>query len=388
MEKIRRMMMDLINAEIFGGEYSSADFGVPTNDELKALYKLSKSHDLVHIVADALIKRQLIEDENVKNVFEAAIMSAVFRYENINGELETIKKALSEAKIPFIPLKGSVIRKFYPEPWLRTSCDIDILIHENDVKAATDILTSKFGFTLEDRAYHDYSLYSSTGIHLELHFSIKENCKNLDKVLQCAWDYAIPSLESPYEFVFTNEFILFHLYAHAAYHFVEGGGCGIRPFIDVKLLKQNIEYDAVKLTSLLSEAKISVFADNFDKLYRAWFDGGEYDETVLEMEAFVLNGGVYGNVQNRTATRRTSKKGAFRNLWARLWLPYETLCEYYPKLKGRRILQPFYEIKRWFKLFKKDVRKRSVNELKVNTEISEDKVASAEKMLKDLGLSE
>lgn len=388
MEKIRRMMMDLINAEIFGGEYSSADFGVPTNDELKALYKLSKSHDLVHIVADALIKRQLIEDENVKNVFEAAIMSAVFRYENINGELETIKKALSEAKIPFIPLKGSVIRKFYPEPWLRTSCDIDVLIHENDVNAATEILTSKFGFTLEDRAYHDYSLYSSTGIHLELHFSIKENCKNLDKVLQCAWDYAIPSLESPYEFVFTNEFILFHLYAHAAYHFVEGGGCGIRPFIDVKLLKQNIEYDAVKLTSLLSEAKISVFADNFDKLYRAWFDGGEYDETTLEMEAFVLNGGVYGNVQNRTATRRTSKKGAFRNLWARLWLPYETLCEYYPKLKGRRILQPFYEIKRWFKLFKKDVRKRSVNELKVNTEISEDKVASAEKMLKDLGLSE
>lgn len=388
MEKIRRMMMDLINAEIFGREYSSADFGVPTNDELKALYKLSKSHDLVHIVADALIKRQLIEDENVKNVFEAAIMSAVFRYENINGELETIKKALSEAKIPFIPLKGSVIRKFYPEPWLRTSCDIDVLVHENDVKAMTEILTSKFGFTLEDRAYHDYSLYSSTGIHLELHFSIKENCKNLDKVLQCAWDYAIPLPESPYEFVFTNEFILFHIYAHAAYHFVEGGGCGIRPFIDVKLLKQNIEYDADKLTSLLSEAKISVFANNFDKLYRAWFDGGEYDETTLEMEAFVLNGGVYGNVQNRTATRRTSKKGAFRNLWARLWLPYETLCEYYPKLKGRRILQPFYEIKRWFKLFKKDVRKRSVNEIKVNTEISEDKVASAEKMLKDLGLSE
>lgn len=388
MEKIRRMMMDLINAEIFGREYSSADFGVPTNDELKALYKLSKSHDLVHIVADALIKRQLIEDENVKNVFEAAIMSAVFRYENINGELETIKKALSEAKIPFIPLKGSVIRKFYPEPWLRTSCDIDVLIHENDVKAATEILTSKFGFTLSHREYHDYSFYSVAGVHLELHFSIKEDCKNLDSVLVRAWDYAYPLTDGSYEYAFTNEFFIFHVYAHAAHHFKDSGGCGIRPFIDVKLLKQNIEYDAVKLASLLSEAKISVFADNFDKLYRAWFDGGEYDETALEMEAFVLNGGVYGNVQNRTATRRTSKKGAFRNLWARLWLPYETLCEYYPKLKGRRILQPFYEIKRWFKLFKKDVRKRSVNEIKVNTEISEDKVASAEKMLKDLGLSE
>ena len=36
MEKIRRMMMDLINAEIFGGEISSADVGELTNDELKS----------------------------------------------------------------------------------------------------------------------------------------------------------------------------------------------------------------------------------------------------------------------------------------------------------------------------------------------------------------
>ena len=112
MDKIRRIMMSLINAEIFGGEISSADVGELTNDELKSLYKLSKSHDLVHIVADALIKHNLIANEDIKSVYESAIMSAIFRCENINCEFDSIKSALSDAKIKFIPLKGAVIRKF------------------------------------------------------------------------------------------------------------------------------------------------------------------------------------------------------------------------------------------------------------------------------------
>ena len=35
---------------------------------------------------------------------------------------------IKKVQIPFLPLKGSVIRQYYPEPWMRTSCDIDILV--------------------------------------------------------------------------------------------------------------------------------------------------------------------------------------------------------------------------------------------------------------------
>jgi hypothetical protein len=45
-------------------------------------------------------------------------------------EFERICLVLEKAKIPHIPLKGSVLRKLYKEPWLRTSCDIDILVQE------------------------------------------------------------------------------------------------------------------------------------------------------------------------------------------------------------------------------------------------------------------
>ena len=98
------------------------------------VYKLSKAHDVAHLVGDALNKNGVFEnlpadlDENeraaiatVKEKFDEQIFTAVYRYENINYELERLKETLEEAKIPFIPLKGSVIRKYYPEPWMRTS---------------------------------------------------------------------------------------------------------------------------------------------------------------------------------------------------------------------------------------------------------------------------
>lgn len=48
-------------------------------------------------------------------------MIAIYRYEKINYELNRLRSALNEAQIPFIPLEGSVLRQYYPEPWMRTS---------------------------------------------------------------------------------------------------------------------------------------------------------------------------------------------------------------------------------------------------------------------------
>ena len=57
-------------------------------------------------------------------------------------------------------------------------------------------------------------------------------------------------------------------------------------------------------------------------------------------------------------------------------------------VEGKRVLQPFYEIKRWLKLFRKGVFRRSVKELKANTSMSQEKVDETKAMLKDLGLSD
>ena len=413
MDKICRAMMNLIGSEICGNAVCADEIKALSDDELKALYKLSKSHDLAHLVGNALIKNSLLDEENpngdenhdgdktqgagenhsgvirseIKQKFEKQILTAIYRYENINSELETLKTAFEEEKIPFIPLKGSVIRQYYPEPWLRTSCDIDILVHEEDIERAIAVLTDKNGYTLEKKAYHDYSLFSPAGVHLELHFNIKENRDKIDKLLIKAWDYAFKRAENSFEYHFTNEFFLYHQLAHASYHFV-GGGCGIRPFIDVFLLEKHLKYDQNKLDELLTEGGIKTFSDDFYHLSKVWFAGEKHSEITEKMEIFLLSGGVYGNAENKTASEQSRNKGKAGNIFKRIWMPYDHLIILYPDLKGKRILQPFYEIKRWCKLFKKDIFKKSMRELKTNTSMSQEKVDETKAMLKDLGLSD
>ena len=173
MENIIRVMMDLIAYEVCGQEIDKSQYTL-TDEELVKLYKLAKSHDLAHLVGDALIKNNLIEDGEIKAKFQKQIMLAVYRYEKINYELGRLRKVLNEAKIPFIPLKGSVLRRYYPEPWMRTSCDIDVLVHESDLERAVSALTSAAGYKADSKGSHDVGMFSDSGVHLELHYSLIE----------------------------------------------------------------------------------------------------------------------------------------------------------------------------------------------------------------------
>ena len=125
MKNIVQTMTALIASEVCGKAIDPSQDPF-SDEELAALYKLSKAHDLAHLVGDALIKNKLISNAEIKSKFEKQLMTAVYRYEQINYELNCLRKVLNEAQIPFLPLKGSVLRRYYPEPWMRTSCDIDL----------------------------------------------------------------------------------------------------------------------------------------------------------------------------------------------------------------------------------------------------------------------
>lgn len=196
MENVIKTITECVKFELCADNSGNNEKVLPDTSArfLSALYGVSKKHDIAHLVGDALIKNGLIENGDIKSQFQNQIVMAIYRYENLNYELGRISKILEETKIPFIPLKGAVIRKFYPEPWMRTSCDIDILVHENDLEMATAVLKEKLGYTYErkEKGSHDIQMYSLSGVHLELHYTLLEEGRLLkaDKILSKIWDYA------------------------------------------------------------------------------------------------------------------------------------------------------------------------------------------------------
>ena len=365
---------------------------------LSELYRLSKAHDVAHLVGDSLSKCGVFANlpdtleeneratiEKIKAKFDEQIFTAVYRYENINYELERLKEAMEEAEIPFIPLKGSVIRKYYPEPWMRTSCDIDILVKKEDLDKASLFLTSNLQYLKEERATHDISFFSSNGVHIELHFDLVEEgrAKNAIKILSGVWEQVVLSKGSNYCYEMHDAFFYFYHIAHMAKH-LESGGCGVRPFIDLLILDNMDHADNNERNELLSKGALLQFANASRKLSKVWFIGDASDDISGQMQEFVLQGGSYGSVDNRVAAKK--KHGKIRYLLSRIFIPWAKLKRYYPILEKDPILMPIMQIRRWFMLLNPNVRKMVKMELAANKNIQNTQLKDTQTLLKNIGL--
>lgn len=384
MERITRIMMQMLCSEITGKPLEQGLSEELAEADWDRLLAVSAHHDVAHLLGDLIAREELRVPEKPKNAFDEAFCEAVLRAQLFEAELKRLGTVFQKADIRFLPLKGAVIRRLYPEPWMRTSCDIDILIRPEDTKKAKALLTKDLNYRFEKQAYHELSMYSPSGVHLELHFTIEEHTPTLDRVLKNCWEYAEPVKEGSCCYRFQNAFLVFYSVAHAAYHF-NVGGCGVRPLIDQFLLEQKVTYDRAVYDNLIKEANLTTFEEHFTRLWRVWFSGEAHDELTKRMESYILTAGVYGSLENRE-TVRIIKRGRFGNLLNRIWLPYDLLIVKYPSLKGKRILQPLYEIRRWFTLFKKGKMKTIQKEVKTNLAVDPGQKEQIHSLLKDLNL--
>ena len=357
-----------------------------TEEELQNLYVLTKRHDLAHLIGDALDKNGLLpEDSEIKKRFFNERNMAVYRYEQLQYELDCIKEIFEQEQIAFMPLKGSVIRLFYPEPWMRTSCDIDILVHEEDLQKSIAILKEKRNYICEMIGEYDAQLYSEGGVHIELHYQLVDSESKISesKILKQIWEYEKNSKQY-YRKMSDEMFYCYHI-SHIAKH-LKFGGCGIRSLMDIWILNHKIAHDKSEREALLQKAELLTLAKALENLSEVWFSGKEADALSEELAQYVLKGGVYGSLGNKIAAQQSRKKNKFVYILSRVFLPYGQLKYTYPKLQKYPILYPFYVVKRWFKLFEKESKQKAVKELHETTGGDKEKHERIRKLLQDLDI--
>lgn len=355
-------------------------------DEEKFLFKLAKEQDLAHLIAFAIKDNSLLKDDTVKQKFNKMKFLAVMRREQQAYEFNAIKKTFNEQKIPFIPLKGAILCSYYPQDWLRTSCDIDILVKEQDLERAVNALTSINGYTTDNKInYHDVSLFSPSNVHLELHFNVLEAQENLDKGLSLIWNYASQLEDGGYECQLTNEFVVFHMIAHMVYHFLKGG-CGVRTIMDVYVAQKELELNKDKLYQLLQMCNITKFYDSITELTNVWFSNAKHNKTTKMLENYVLSGGIYGSLENRMKVDGTKVEGKKAHVIRRIFCPYSIMKNRYPILRKHKWLLPFYEIVRWVQTIFSGKTKRLKREIEILNNTSDSEKAEFREFLDEIGL--
>lgn len=379
------VLMALLRAEVCGGAVTEEVKAALTPQLLGSVYALAKGHDLAHIAGQALGKLGMLTNDETSNQFRRQTMLALMRHSQLDHEYAQICKTLAQAQISFIPLKGSVIRAYYPEGWMRTSCDVDILIHEADERTAIDSLVQTLKYAYSGQWFGTHSLHSPGGIHFELHCSCVEEdeSEQVAQVLHGIWELTDPDPDCPGKRLLTDEMFYFYHIAHMVKHIKEGG-CGIRPFMDLWILRHRVEHAPEKRDDLLRRGGLLTFARAAERLSEVWFSGAEMDPLSRQLARFVLGGGVYGNMENRVAVKQSQLDSRGKYLLSRIFEKYDVLQYRFPVLQKHKWLYPFAQVYRWIRLLFNGNMKRSVRELERNATVSRQESMSTAELLESL----
>ena len=169
---------------------------------------------------------------------------------------------------------------------------------------------------------------------------------------------------------------------HMVYHFLNGG-LGIRPFLDLWLIRHKTNYDEDTVEKMCRDCGILKFYKECCYLSEVWLAGKKHTTTSISLQHYCIEGGVFGTSKNALLSKKRKHKG-FSYIIHRLFISSNALKETYPFLKRHPILLPFYQIRRWpDALITK--RKRIKKEIREFSSIETNEIDSFDRLMKRVG---
>lgn len=348
MEATVREFLHLLGASV-GGARLPEGFSVTDGG---TLFSLAERQGLGGALAPVLLREGLL-DEGALAPFLDARLEGIRVTTLLSHELTRITAVLENADIDYVCLKGAYLRALWPAPWMRTSCDIDILIREADLARATDVICEALGYTARPVGFRDVSLYApGDSVHLELHFSLRDPAAR-SAALGAAWEYAA-RIGDTHEHRLRPDFAIFFLLFHLLGHMDTGGG-GIRPVIDLALLRRE-PYDEATLGALLADCGLSRFAEAVFSLGDAILAGDAVEGLPAALAEWLIRGGLYGEMHRHAVVKRAKgstravRRTRRRYVLVRLFPKRRELAITYPALAQHAWLYPVCVLRRIFHL--------------------------------------
>lgn len=302
---------------------------LPNDVDFEKLYEFGRSHGVENMLYVGLKGLNIDVPKDVFQKFYYSYLMSIKIDTLQTMELEKISNAFEEAEIDFIPLKGSVVKYFYPMPNYRRSGDIDVLVKREYEEKAQKVLTRHLGYLpLEDsKSYEVHVTYTSKShVHIELHRQILRSSNRAYRTFRNVWKYANASANETHEHKLSAELLYTYQLAHLCQH-IYRGGAGIRMLMDFFVLKDSMKFDDNALKKLLKKSNLVKIDNYVNKVVDKWFgdtySNGREVETLVDI---ILSGGSFGTCEMREKIHdSTGISGKTRQLSKRVFLPTDKL---------------------------------------------------------------
>lgn len=314
--------------------------------------KFCERHCISNIVAYALNQFNSDVPQDVKNYFDDVIYQSLAKEARLEVEVSELIDCFEKNGIEHMLLKGFVIKNFYPQPDMRSMCDVDILVGTK-LDSAMQVLF-QHGYKLKERDNLHDCYFKKPFINIELHSSLMdEELADLYKYFRTGFEKAEKLSGFNFRYILQKEDFYIYMLAHLAKHFRRTGS-GVRSVADVYVfLLSNPDLDFDYIDSEFEKLGLLMFSRRIRSVAFKWFSRGvvDYNDPV---EEYILSSGTYGSLLNLELNRFLQDNDDNGNFRFKKFLyfksvvfpDYEYMVARYPQLKTKKFLLPFFWIKR------------------------------------------
>jgi hypothetical protein len=343
---------------------------LPKIVEFKEVLPLFKFHSLENILyyASELGLINLSNEEKLKltKIHQTAIYKTAFQ----EAELLQISEAFTNAKIPFLPLKGSIIKHLYPKIDMRSMADLDILVEKKNLRKVTPLLIN-LGYELISKGGNHDVYHKQPFMNIEIHRHMIDESYQLANYYEDIWKKVIPKDIKTTQLVLSSEDFYLFLIAHSAKHYGTGG-TGIRSVLDIYIfLKHFPALNNDYLKRELVKMGLVNFERHFRTLAHGWFEDIPLSEEELELEDYLIKSGVYGTTSHAVISRlsledetKSLRYRKWKFIWLRAFPSFRTMKRIFPSLRYLPFMVPLYYLIRIMKAIYKGSAKKQIFELK------------------------
>lgn len=280
---------------------------------------------------------------------------SITRCEQQQAAVAEIERAFGDAEIPHLLFKGAVVRRYYPDPAMRTMGDVDMAVHPID-RLRADGVMRRLGFSRDEQTGEVWS-YRREQVLVEMHTVVRRfDAETQDaEVYDTLWADARQKHGATYHLSDAAEaaFCVAHLTSHFC-----SGGCGLRQLMDVAVLYKRFPDEELwqGVLTVLESLKTATFARHLLWLCGEWFDVEVAsslcepldEETTDAMRARLLADGTFGT-DERVAfaqMRKERRAGRAGGVMRRLFPPAEYLRRQYGYAAKHTALLPLAYVHR------------------------------------------
>lgn len=269
----------------------------PVGIDFEAIFELAKKQDVENIVFLSIDQLENNIDSNLYSIWQEAYYKRMKYSAFQDMALEELIEAFTKAGIDCMPLKGSVIKNYYPSPDLRSMGDIDFLVKEQNRKIVRDIMHS---LDYEDDILDDGQVdgfKKGKLTYVEIHYDFSEENHVMHEIFTIDWDKLIPTeTEHLYQMTFED------LYFFNTGHYVKNmhnKGMGLRGVVDTFVLWNRLsDEEKASLINRFEIIEINDFNSKLVKIANIWFNNAEDDGSLESIQEYLMARLTYGDEKN------------------------------------------------------------------------------------------